>query len=69
MDVKKKNLIKELVKICNENKLDLLKVGDIEIKKSIHFKPSDVKNEVKPPQETEEELLYWSSTPNLKVNL
>jgi hypothetical protein len=69
MDLETKNMVRDLVNICVENKLDFLKVGDIEIKKSIHFKPMEVKNEFEPRQETEEELLYWSSTPNLKVNL
>ena len=69
MDLKQKNFIKELTKLVCDNKLDFLKVGDIEIKKSIHFKPTEIKNTVEQAPETEEELLYWSSTPNLKVNL
>ncbi len=64
MDLKRKNHIKELVKLAVDNKLDFLKVGDIEIKKSIHFKPTDMKNMMQGPLETEEELLYWSSNPN-----
>lgn len=69
MDVKKKNQIKDLVKMCVDNKLDFLKVGDIEIKKSIHFKPNEIKTMAQSKVETEEELLYWSSTPNVQVKL
>lgn len=69
MDIKKKNQVKDLVKLAVDNKLDFLKVGDIEIKKSIHFKPNEIKNMQQGPVETEEEMLYWSSTPNVKVNL
>lgn len=69
MDVKKKNQVKDLVKLAVDHKLDFLKVGDIEIKKSIHYKPSEIKNMQQGPIETEEEMLYWSSTPNVKVNL
>lgn len=69
MDVKKKNQIKDLVKMCVENKLDFLKVGDIEIKKSIHYKPAELKSFNQTKVETEEELLYWSSTPNVQVKL
>lgn len=69
MDVKKKNQIKDLVKMCVDNKLDFLKVGDIEIKKSIHYKPTEIKGFAQSKVETEEELLYWSSTPNVQVKL
>ncbi len=69
MDVKKKNQIKDLVKMCVDNKLDFLKVGDIEIKKSIHFNPPQLNNGIaKTPEQIMEEELFWSSTPGPRIN-
>lgn len=72
MDLSKYNQtkIKTLVKIAVDNKLDYLRVGDLEIKKSIHFKEEDIKNLQNSAKETtDEEDLYWSSTPNVKTKV
>lgn len=62
------NTAEQLTKLVVDNKLDYIKVGEIEIKKSIHFKPEDLKGlELTPEQKrkVEEETLFWSSTPSL----
>ena len=58
--------IKELVKLLVENKLDRLKIGDIEICKSRHDQPKvEIKsnNPISNQVVTDpDELLYWSTS-------
>lgn len=76
MELKKETvneIMDMMIQKMTENKIDYVKInlqlGEFEMKKTIHFAASQIKNEEKPPEPTEEELLYMSSIPNLRINL
>lgn len=65
------NLIKKLIKEMNRNKIEFIKLGDIEIKKAPNLFKTDEKmkenkaNFISPEEKRklEEEELFWSSSP------
>lgn len=71
------DLIKQLVTILNDNKLDTLKLGDLEISKSRHEYTKNIENTNKDVLKEDtidpDELLYFSSSskfnkPNESIN-
>jgi CO dehydrogenase/acetyl-CoA synthase delta subunit len=64
------NLIRRLIKEMNKNKIEFIKIGEIEIKKATNSFKNDVKLEKNVPiviteeqkRKLEEEELFWSSS-------
>jgi len=52
--------VQKLVDIVEKSKLDYLKIGEIEIRKTIHLNPPDVISKAMSQQTTDDEL-FWSS--------
>jgi len=53
--------LEKIIKLMVENKIDHIKLGDIEIKKSLHLTPDNAIAPKAIAHATDEEL-YWSST-------
>lgn len=63
--------VQKLVDIVEKQKLDYLKVGEIEIRKSIHLNPiEDVKKALNNNADVDDDLFYSSGpASNIKINV